>query len=165
MGNGPTSNADLVIAGKYKSNPSTSNHSQNVHAIVRNKETDSADGHAPGCSLYSANDKKRAALTWAVKDQDCTAVNQSFHRSSEPGSGVLSSDDLYGDWLALHYPYPLIVHAAGNFWNGDPDKIFPPSSEYVNHKGYNTISVGNHNDDAMWATLSVPQPDDAARRP
>jgi hypothetical protein len=75
-------------------------------------------------------------------------VNQSFHRSSEPGSGALSSDDLYGDYLALHWPYPLIVHAAGNFWDGDPDGITPPSSEFVNHKGFNTISVGNHNDSA-----------------
>lgn len=145
---GPTSNTDLVIAGKYKSSPSTSDHSQNVHAIIRNKEKDAPHGHAPGCSLYSANDKERAALTWAVKDQECTVVNQSFHRSSEPGSGSLSSDDLYGDWLALHWPYPLIVHAAGNFWNGDPDNISPPSSEFVNHKGFNTISVGNHNDNA-----------------
>jgi hypothetical protein len=154
--NGPTSNADLVIAGRYKTNPATSDHSQNVHAIIRNKEEDTPDGHAPGCSLYSANDKKRAALTWAVKDQECTVINQSFHRSSEPGSDTLSSDDLYGDWLALHWPYPLIVHAAGNFWNGDPDNINPPSSEYVNHKGYNTISVGNHNDDASaMATSSV----------
>ncbi len=145
---GPKSNADLVIAGKYKTNPATSDHSQNVHAIIRNKEEGTPDGHAPGCSLYSANDTKRAALTWAVKDQECTVVNQSFHRSSEPRSGTLSSDDLYGDWLAIHWPYPLIVHAAGNFWNGDADNINPPSSEYVNHKGYNTISVGNHNDDA-----------------
>lgn len=153
---GPTSNSNLTIAGKYKSNPSTSNHSQNVHAIIRNKESDTPNGHAPGCSLYSANDKKRAALTWTVKDQQCTVINQSFHRSSEPGSGALSSDDLYKDWLALHWPYPLIVHAAGNFWNGDPDDISPPSSEFVNHKGYNTLSVGNHNDDAdAMATGSV----------
>ena len=153
---GPTSNADLVIAGKYQTSPSTSDHSQNVHAIVRNKEADSPDGHAPGCSLYSANNYIRAALTWAVGDQDCTVTNQSFHRASEPKSGVLSSDDLYGDWLALHWPYPLIVHAAGNFWNGDSDKITPPSSEYVNHKGYNTISVGNHNDNAdAMSTSSV----------
>jgi hypothetical protein len=83
-----------------------------------------------------------------VNDQGCTVINQSFHRNGEPQNGVLSSDDLYGDWLALHWPYPLIVHAAGNFWNGDNDNINPPSSEFVNHKGYNTISVGNHNDDA-----------------
>jgi len=151
---GPTSNTDLIIAGRYESSPSTSNHSQNVHAIIRNNQSSAPHGHAPGCSLYSANDKDRAALAWAVNDQDCTVVNQSFHRNSEPGSGVLSSDDLYGDWLALHWPYPLLVHAAGNFWSGDPDNISPPSSEYVNHKGYNTISVGNHNDaaDAMDAS-------------
>lgn len=145
---GPTSNSNLVIAGKYKASPSTSNHSQNVHAIIRNKESDTANGHAQGCSLYSANDKDRDSLTWAVKDKGCTLINQSFHRSSEPGSSTLSGDDIYGDYLATRNPYPLIVHAAGNFWNGDPDNINPPSSEYVNHKGYNTISVGNHNDNA-----------------
>ncbi|MFO7668191.1 MAG: S8 family serine peptidase [Bacteroidales bacterium] len=153
---GPSSNSNLVIAGKYKSGPSTSDHSQNVHAIIRNKESDTPDGHAPGCSLYSANDKDRDALTWAVKDKGCTLINQSFHRSSEPGSGTLSGDDIYGDYLATRYPYPLIVHAAGNFWNGDSDNINPPSSEYVNHKGYNTLSVGNHNDNASsMATSSV----------
>jgi hypothetical protein len=153
---GPSSTADLVITARYTTSPATSNHSQNVHAIVRNNETNSPHGHAPGCSLHSANSKSRAALTWAVDDRDCTVVNQSFHRSSEPGSSTLSSDDLYGDWLALHWPYPLIVHAAGNFWDGDPDGIDPPSSEYVNHKGYNTISVGNHDDDAgSMATSSV----------
>ncbi|MCZ6457308.1 MAG: S8 family serine peptidase [Actinobacteria bacterium] len=151
---GPTSNTNLVIAGAYKSSPSTSNHSQNVHAIIRNNESDTPNGHAPGCSLYSANDTKRAALTWAVKDQDCTIINQSFHRSAEPKSGVLSGDDLYGDWLALHWPYPLIVHAAGNYWDKDPDDIDPPSEEFVNHKGYNTLSVANHNDTASAMSTS-----------
>jgi hypothetical protein len=146
--NGPTSNDDLVIAARFESDPTTSDHSQNVHAIIRNDDDDSPDGHAPGCSLYSANDKGRAALRWAVHDQDCTIVNPSFHRSSEPGSDSLSSDDFYGDWLALHWPYPLIVHAAGNFFEGDDDDIHPPSSEYVNHKGFNTLAVGNHDDSA-----------------
>lgn len=145
---GPTSNSNLTIAAKFKNNPSTSDHSQNVHAIIRNKESGTPNGHAPKCNLHSANDYDRDALTWAVKDKDCTVINQSFHRSSEPGSGTLSSDDIYGDYIATKSPYPLIVHAAGNFWNGDADNINPPSSEYVNHKGYNTISVGNHNDSA-----------------
>ncbi len=145
---GPTSNDDLVISGRFENNPTTSDHSENVHAIVRNNEDGAPHGHAPGCSLFSANSKDRAALTWAVEDRECTVINQSFHRSSEPGSDSLSSDDLYGDWLALHWPYPLIVHAAGNFFEDDPDNIDPPSDEYVNHKGYNTLSVGNHNDDA-----------------
>lgn len=145
--NGPTDDDDLIIIARYETEPTTSDHSQNVHAIIRNDDDGSPHGHAPGCGLYSANDKARAALRWAVNDHDCTVVNQSFHRSSEPGSDDLSSDDLYGDWLALHWPYPLLVHAAGNFWKGDSDDIDPPSDEYVNHKGYNTISVGNHNDD------------------
>ena len=146
--NGPNSNADLVIAGRYTNTPILSNHSQNVHGIVRNSEAGAPHGHAPGCSLYSANSKVRGALIWAVKDENCTVVNQSFHRASEPHSDILSSDDVYGDWLALHWPYPLIVHAAGNFWNGDDDNVIPPRDEYVNHKGYNTLAVGNHNDDA-----------------
>ena len=152
--NGPTSTANLTIAGRYTTSPTTSDHSENVHAIIRNKESNAPHGHAPGCSLYSANSKVRDALTWAVDEQGCTVVNQSFHRPTEPGSDSLSADDLYGDYLALHWPYPLIVHAAGNFWADDPDNIDPPSDEYVNHKGYNTISVGNHNDtaDAMSAT-------------
>lgn len=152
---GPANNDNLIIAGKFKSNPSsTSDHSQNVHAIIRNNEPDTPNGHAPECSLYSANDFDRDALTWAIKEKGCTVINQSFHRASEPGSGALSADDIYGDYLATKFPYPLIVHAAGNFWNGDSDNISPPSSEYVNHKGYNTISVGNHDDTASSMSAS-----------
>lgn len=46
--------------------------------------------------------------------------------------------------MALQFPYPTIVHAAGNFYIDDPDNITPLSDEYVNHKGYNTLSIGNH---------------------
>ena len=75
-------------------------------------------------------------------------VSQSFHRASEPAPRRLSFDDIYKDWLALHWPWPTICQAAGNFWTGDPDGIMPPSSEYVNHKGYNGLTVGNHDDTA-----------------
>ena len=37
---------------------------------------------------------------------------------------------------------------SGNYWLGDDDNISPPESERVNHKGYNTISCGNHDDTA-----------------
>ena len=97
--------------------------------------------------MYSANSTNRAALTWAA-DQGCTVISQSFHRSHEPSSDHLESDDLYKDWLALQWPYPTIVQAAGNFWGGDPDNIIPPDAEYVNHKGYNSLAVGNHDDTA-----------------
>lgn len=145
----PLSTANLQIAGRFDSTPSSvSDHSQHVHAIIKNRENGTPNGHAPNCQLFSANDYSRAALRWAVLNRGCTVINQSFHRNSEPHSGALSSDDLYGDHLALRWPYPLIVHAAGNFWATDPDNVNPPSSEFVNHKGYNTISVGNHNDAA-----------------
>jgi hypothetical protein len=145
---GPASTADLVIEASYTASPATSNHSQHVHGIVKNNEASKPHGHAPDCKLHSANTKDLAALSWAVKDRGCTVINQSFHRSSEPKSGSLSFDDIYKDWLILHWPYPTILQAAGNYWTGDPDNISPPSSEFVNHKGYNSLAVGNHDDSA-----------------
>ena len=146
--NGPTSTAELVIEDRYTSSPSTSDHSEHVHGIIKNKESGKPKGHAPECTLHSANSKDLDALRWAVKDKGCTVINQSFHRSSEPKSGDLSFDDVYKDWLALNWPYPTICQAAGNFWNGDPDNVNPPSDEFVNHKGYNSLAIANHDDSA-----------------
>jgi hypothetical protein len=146
--NGPTSTANLVIEARYTSSPTTSDHSENVHAIIKNREQNEPHGHAPECLLHSANSKDLDALRWAVKDKGCTVINQSFHRSSEPESGELSFDDVYKDWLILHWPYPTICQAAGNYWEDDPDDIDPPSDEFVNHKGYNSLAVGNHDDTA-----------------
>ena len=136
-----------IQALAFKAGMPTSLHSRNVHAIIRNRGTSGSQGHAPGCNLFSANDKATEGLTWAVKDQHCTVVNQSFHRSSEPLSDVLSDDDAYGDYLVLQWPFPLIVHAAGNLVD---EGIEPPESEYVNHKGYNSLSVANHSDDGTF---------------
>ena len=99
--NGPTSTSNLVIEARFTSSPSTSNHSENVHAIIKNKESGKPHGHAPECKLHSANSKDLDALRWAVKEKGCTVINQSFHRSSEPKSGSLSFDDVYKDWLVL----------------------------------------------------------------
>lgn len=145
---GPSDTTDLSFAARYTSNPPASSHARLTSAIVKNTEPDKPHGHAPDCDLYSANSHDNAALLWAVRDQHCTVISQSFHRSNEPGSAVLQSDDILKDWLALRWPYPTIVQAAGNFWEGDPDGIDPPEDEYVNHKGYNCLSVGNHNDTA-----------------
>lgn len=146
---GPDDTSDLSIAAFYDpAQSSTSDHARHTHGIIKNVEKNQPKGHAPSCRLYSANDKDLDALSWAVKDQGCTVISQSFHRSSEPGSSGLSYDDIYKDWLALHWPYPIMLQAAGNYWEDDPDNINPPSSEYVNHKGYNSLAVGNHNDSA-----------------
>ena len=151
---GPTSTANLTIEARYDSSPSTSDHSENVHAIIKNKESNKPHGHAPECKLHSANSKDLDALRWAVKERGCTVINQSFHRSSEPGSSGLSFDDIYKDWLILNWPYPTICQAAGNYWNGDPDGISPPSDEYVNHKGFNSLAIANHDDSASGMSSS-----------
>jgi Subtilase family len=146
--NGPTSTANLVITAAFDSSPTTSNHSQLVHGIVRNNQRNRPHGHAPGCALHSANSKDLSALRWAVRDRRCTVINQSFHRPAEPESGAMSFDDVYKDWLVLTSPYPTILQAAGNYWEDDPDDIDPPSDEFVNHKGYNSLAVANHDDSA-----------------
>jgi hypothetical protein len=152
--NGPDSTADLAIAGRFTSSPSTSDHSRHVHGIIRNTQRNLPRGHARSCQLFSANDKDLDALDWAVEDENCTAINQSFHRSAEPRQGSMSFDDIYKDWLALKWPFPMICQAAGNFFAGDVDNISPPSSEFVNHKGFNSLSVANHNDDATAMSAS-----------
>ena len=65
-------------------------------------------------------------------------ISQSFHREDEQTSSGLSLDDIYKDHLALRWPYPTICEAAGN----------GADSEFVNHKGFNRLTVGNHNDSA-----------------
>jgi hypothetical protein len=126
----------------------TSTHARHTHGIVANTELDRPHGHASGCRLHSANRGGIDALRWAVRDRGCTVISQSFHRTGEPQSGNLQSDDIYKDWLALRSPYPTIVQAAGNYFSGDSDNITPPADEYVNHKTFNGLTVGNHDDTA-----------------
>jgi hypothetical protein len=135
---GPDTTADLAIAGTFDASGDTSTHSRLVHGVVRNTEANLPNGHAPDCRLFSANAYDLDALRWAVVDERCTVINQSFHRDDEQTSSGLSFDDVYKDWLILRPPYPTVVQAAGN--GGD--------DEYVNHKGLNSIAVANHNDDA-----------------
>lgn len=139
---GPDVTTKLVIQAFYDpAQTNTSNHARHTHGIIKNKEKNKPHGHAPSCKLHSANDYDLDALRWAVGDKECTVISQSFHRSSEQTSSALSFDDIYKDWLILHWPFPTILQAAGNFAAGG-------SNEYVNHKGYNSLAVGNHNDDA-----------------
>lgn len=151
---GPDSTANLSITARFTNNPSTSDHSRHVHGIIKNTKSGDPRGHARSCSLHSANSTSLNALEWAVRDKECTVINQSFHRSAEPKQGTLSFDDVYKDWLAITWPYPTICQAAGNFWSTDPDNISPPSSEFVNHKGFNSLAVGNHNDAASAMSTS-----------
>lgn len=145
---GPDVTTNLSISAAYKASGfATSDHSRHTHGIVKNVEPGAPHGHAPGCTLISANDMELAAVAWAHA-HGCTVISQSFHRRSEASGGEMSFDDIYKDQLVLIPPYPTIVQAAGNYWLGDDDMISPPADEYVNHKGYNSLAVGNHNDAA-----------------
>lgn len=137
---GPADLTNLSFAGRYQPNPVVGDpHSRLTSAIIKNVEPSKPHGYAPDCDLYSANTFGNDALLWAVASpQYCTVVSQSFHRDEEQRQDFLSSDDILKDHLATTYPYPTIVHAAGN----------GAATEYVNHKGYNTLSIGSHDDTA-----------------
>ena len=152
---GPDVTSELDIEDSFDSTPTTSSHSRHVHAIIKNVEANAPNGHAPDCRLYSANDKDLDALAWAVEDADCSIVNQSFHRAAEASSSGLSYDDVYKDWLTLSYPWPLLVQAAGNTTPAEAVAINPPTNEFVNHKTFNHLTVGNHNDDASAMSSST----------
>jgi hypothetical protein len=127
-------------------------HARLVTGIIKHKVPWSAyldrpiqpkGGYAPDCRIYSANSYLVSALDWAVVDQGCRVINQSFHRPNDAGNPFLSFDDIWKDFLALHYPYPTIVQAAG-----DVGEALPYSTLFVSHKSYNSLRVGNHNDAA-----------------
>lgn len=145
----PDDESNLVISAFYDpSKLAKSAHARVTTAIIRNKESNAPHGHAPRCIMYSANSDSGdlAALAWAVFDKECTVISQSMHKPSEATSGTLSFDDIYKDWLVLQYPFPTILQAAGNW--GVNNGINPPQDEYVNHKGYNSLTIGNHDDSA-----------------
>jgi Subtilase family len=145
---GPDNTTNLDIDGRFSNSPATSTHSRLTHSIIKNIEPNQPHGHAPDCNLFSANTTGSAALRWAIEDQGCTVISQSFHWRSEAQNGTLQGDDVLKDWLILRWPYPTILQAAGNFWSGDSDNITPPEDEFVNHKGFNSVNLANHDDTA-----------------
>ena len=147
---GPDVTTDLSITAMFLTNPNTDDHARHTHGIIKNIEANKPHGHAKDCNLHSANSMDLAAINWAARTRGCTVISQSFHRPAEQTNSGLSFDDMYKDWLALHWPYPTIVEAAGN----------GSSTEFVNHKGFNRLTVANHDDSA--ATLAS---DSVSRNP
>ena len=135
---GPDVTTDLSITASFLTNPTTTQHARHTHGIVKNVEPNKPHGHASGCNLHSANSMDLDAISWAARTRGCTVISQSFHRDAEQTDSGLSFDDMYKDWLVLHWPYPTILQAAGN----------GASTEFVNHKGYNSLTVANHDDTA-----------------
>jgi hypothetical protein len=145
----PDDTSELSITAKFSTeegfSPSVSDHARLVTGIIKNK-SDGNKGFAPGSKMHSADDGDLDALDWAIDKKKVSAVNQSFHRFDEQ-LDIVSFDDIYKDYKLLHYPWTLIVHAAGNWVasNSPGDSVV---EEWVNHKCYNHINVGNHNDAA-----------------
>lgn len=135
---GPDDTSQLSITAQFTNSPDTDDHARHTHGIIKNVEAGKPHGHASGCSLHSANSMDLDAITWAARTRGCTVISQSFHRDAEQTDSGLSFDDMYKDWLVLHWPYPTILQAAGN----------GTSTEFVNHKGYNSLTVANHDDTA-----------------
>lgn len=129
--------------------PGTRNHATTVTSIITNRGTNvSQQGYAPDSLIYSANNYTLESLTWAVQEKHCRVVNQSFHRSSEWDSPIPLEDDIYRDYLVLQFPYPFITTASGNWAQNHPSEPggVDGSLEFVNHKSYNAVTVGNNND-------------------
>ena len=153
-----TSPRNLSITARYKSSGlrRPSDHARHTHGIVKNIEAQKPRGHAPSSSLHSANTKDLDALPLGRPGQGLHGDRPSFPRPAPADRMGSSFDDIYKDWLILQRPYPTICQAAGNYW----DATQRPPTEYVNHKGYNSLGVANHNDTAAGDVrrLRVPQP-------
>lgn len=124
--------------------PGSSSHATTVIGIIKNT---SGSCIAPDAKIYSANDYSYDSLEWAITGKECRVINQSFHEAHEVDTGELSWEDILKDYLVLQYPYPFITSAAGNYSSTpETSNLSVPSDEYCNHKGYNYICVGNHDD-------------------
>ena len=126
-----------------------SDHATTVTAIITNRAPIvNQRGFAPDSLIYCANNYSNKSLTWAVQDKHCRVVNQSFHRDNEWDSPNQEEDDIYKDYLALNFPYPFITSASGNWSSSSEDEPggVDGSLEFVNHKCYNCVTVGNAKD-------------------
>lgn len=129
--------------------PDDSDHAVSVTAIITNRASKvNEQGYAPDSLIYSANDYTLDSLVWGVQNKECRIVNQSFHRDNEWNSMTPTEDDLFKDLLVLSYPFPFITTASGNWSQNSSDEPggIDGSLEYVNHKSYNCVTVGNAND-------------------
>ncbi|MBD3421940.1 MAG: hypothetical protein GF398_17655 [Chitinivibrionales bacterium] len=168
---GGTINKAGCEAGGYTWNLTPDQHVAYMLSAIKNARTNTINasapttyggtGFAPGAELILANfrytfdqfavpsfyvSEMFDGLQWAI-NLNATAINQSWHTApitTETVGGVtysfdseISGDDTYDDkridLIASIFPFPTICQSAGSI--DKPD-------EYVNHKGYNTIVVG-----------------------
>lgn len=140
---------EVYNTSSFPSNIDGADHGTTVTAIITNRGNYIEQrGYAPDSLIYCANNFSLESLRWAVTDKECRVVNQSFHRSNEWDSSIPVEDDIYRDYLILRYPFPFITTASGNWNQNDEDEPggSDGSLEFVNHKSYNAVTVGNAED-------------------
>ena len=118
------------------SSPATA-HARHTHGIIKNIEANAPHGHAPGCKLHSANTMDLAAMRWAAHDRAAPSSARASTATASRPTGHVVRRHLQGlarPALAL----PDDLQAAGN----------GAATEFVNHKGFNSLTVGNHDDAA-----------------
>ena len=139
-----TTNLSIAAASTPARRPATT--PATPTASSRTSSRNAPHGHAPDCNLHSANTKDLDAHPLGRPGPRLHRDQPELPPRGRADRSTLSFDDIYKDWLALHWPYPTICEAAGN---GD-------STEFVNHKGFNRLTVGNHNDAATpWPRTRV----------
>lgn len=136
--------------------PANEQHLAYMIASVRNGRTTPSrgTGFAPSASVRVANfdwlgdyptiiNNAIGAYNWARDAMQTPVLNQSWHLEYDgtfngyPGNEQTNGDQTYLDRLldygAFNYPYVLPIQAAGNINVAD---------EFVNHKGWNSLVVG-----------------------
>jgi hypothetical protein len=142
----PSSYAQLSILGQSCANPPTSDHFRWTSGIL--KTTDApVDSVANGSDLYLGEwncdgINYVGADTWCLA-QGARHVSLSYGWSESPGGSA--STDWHQDWMALQWPYPLYVAAAGN------DAVYP-SAYIVANRNYNGLVVGGIDDKGTTTT-------------
>jgi hypothetical protein len=163
-----TSQLGAPVYRLSSASPSNDQHLAYMIASVKNNRTTPSrgTGFAPSASIYVANfnwvgpshdsvNNAIAGYNWARDTIQTPVLNQSWHFENAqdfngyPGDEQASGDQSYIDRLldygAHNYPYLLPVQAAGNI-NID--------NEFVNHKGWNTLVIGQDLQSSQMASSS-----------
>ena len=127
---GQQTDIGLPRAHLYKTLLTVSNNDHNYDGTCGGTRV----GYAPDAELLVANGSGYIdQFTWAMNN-GADVFSMSYHPPSEETDANLSARDLYFDYMATQYPYPVIVAAAGNQ---------AATGAYASGKGYNFLGVGN----------------------
>lgn len=155
----------------YRMSNATTNGDQHLAymiASIRNNRSvpSRGTGFAPSASVVVANFNDSSGQTflnnaidaynWARYTRGVPILNQSWHLAesgmlngypaNEEESGDQDFLDRMLDYGAMNYPYLLPIQAAGNI---------SVDGEYVNHKGWNNLVVGQDLQSTSMASTSV----------